>query len=178
MSHDATQLAAEFNVDHDRVTHRILQSCDGETRAVLASYEGDPSLAWPPSPVVQQLDACRTAEGMESLVAVGMAGVSHWSLAVDVDANERAIVFDIACRLKAPADFLGSTYLVDAPMDQVDHSTVTIGARTNDAPITVAIEALIGRVEINQSGQLVALPDSISDHLPTTVRWKYRFLIQ
>ena len=174
MSHGTTRLEVEFHFEHGRYRHSLCQYDKDGPVLPLVSHEGDHAADWPPSPVVQQVDAC-ASEGTESLVAVGMAGVSHWSLAVDVDPENRAISFDVACRVKSPAEFLGSTYRLDGRANLVNDRLMELQSRTNSPPI--ALEALIGRVEIDRNLQLVVRPESIDASLPATVRWKYRFLI-
>lgn len=172
------RLAVVFHVDRDRVGHRLVQYRDAAASVVAESVESDHAVPWPPSPVVQQVDACRTTEGTDSLVAVGMAGVSHWSLAVDVDSQAAAISFDVACRIKAPAQFLGSTYQIGGSIRRHDDRVARVLLNPTGATQSeVTLEVMVGRVEVNPGGQLVVLPSSISDPLPATVRWKYRFLI-
>lgn len=179
MSNDTIRLGVEFNVDRDRITHRLVLQGDDAPLLIVKSFEGHHSVDWPPSPVMQQVDACQVADGTESLVAVGMAGVSHWSLAVEADRANMAISFDVACRLKSPAEFLGSTYELDGVIDRLDDPVVRLRARqAAGADAEAAVEVMMGRIEINAAGQLVVRPESISDRLPATVRWKYRFLIR
>jgi hypothetical protein len=103
-----------------------------------------------------------------------MAGASHWSLAVDVETEPMAISFDIACRVKGPAAFLGSTYRTDGLIKQVDDRHVQLLAEVSGTPKSLVVEVLIGQIQVDAQGHLVVRPDSISDQRPATVRWKYR----
>ena len=101
------RLRIEFAWVEDRYVQRI--SIDGAE--VGNSIEGNGSEAWPPSPPVQQLHS-QEIDGSPAILGVGAAGTGHWSISVELD-GDQAIAFDLACRCKAAAEFLGSRYRLD-----------------------------------------------------------------
>lgn len=96
----------------DRYGHCIEVSRNGEFRGVLESHEGTPDDAWPLSPPLQELHWEQRGDVHVALL-VGRAGRSHWSLSVEAAAE--AIVFDAACRVSEPPQWLGSTYRLLQP---------------------------------------------------------------
>ncbi len=50
---------------------------------MLASLEGDSQQIWPPSPPLQDLDRHELPDGA-AVLAVGMAGTSHWSASFSI----------------------------------------------------------------------------------------------
>lgn len=100
-------LQVEFTWRGDRFAHEIILPAG----TPVASIEGDTDDSWPPSPPVQQLSKERIGDA-DALLGVGAAGRSHWSLSVEIvgDLNHQAFKFDLACRAKGEAEFLGSTY--------------------------------------------------------------------
>lgn len=191
------QLAVQFYWQQDRFAHCLelasaSSASDGSGRSrspessplrFVCSVEGDPTSDWPPSPPFQQLDQCLLAADRIGLVAVGMAGTSHYSLAVEV---ERSILwFDVACRLQRAGASLGSTYRV-ADLLRVH--------RWDDANGVLELNVLgddgaggnvprrIGILFDRQNTELLApsggrefqlRPTQIPQQVPATARWRY-----
>ncbi len=55
---------------------------------MLASLEGDSQQVWPPSPPLQDLDRHEFPDGA-AVLAVGMAGTSHWSASFSIQRRTR-----------------------------------------------------------------------------------------
>jgi hypothetical protein len=107
---------------------------------------------------------------------VGIAGGSHWSLAVEPFAGGTGagLQFDVACRVRAAPGRLASSYrlLVPARMDE---------------PGAVLLEAAPGAVcslRLDERGEafgqrdlsdstLTIRPPSTAGELPATIRWRY-----
>lgn len=149
------RLRAEFRWQHDRFSQRLI--LDGIECGT--SHEGDADESWPPSPPIQQL-SIETIDGQQAALAVGAAGSGHWSLSAVADPQHpSAIRFELACRCKQAADFLGSSYetnlsLVVEPTDgEVDYGD------PNDEPGQPSTRRVVIRPTTNASG---------------TSRWSYR----
>ena len=88
-----------------------LRSGDGETvhqwRDAFASENED----WPGSPPIQQL-SLESIRGAMTLLGVGQAGKSHWSVSVETvgDGDDAVLRFDVACRTSQVPEWLGSRY--------------------------------------------------------------------
>ncbi len=88
-----------FRWRQDRYGHAI----ELDQRRVAESVDGSSVDVWPPSAPVQQL-SLETLHGRSTLLGVGAAGRSHWSVsveAVDLD-GVPAFLFEWACRVKRP----------------------------------------------------------------------------
>ncbi len=108
-------LKVVFEKQQDRWSHRLVIS-DGESETTLLhSLEGDPDQPWPPSPPLQDASYHQLENG-EAVLAVGMAGKSHWSASFSSDQAE-TILADLACLIKdnfaAGQVSVGSRYRVN-----------------------------------------------------------------
>lgn len=176
-------LVLEMALRGDRFAHRVSASLEGGPVIVLAeSLEDATESSWPSSPPLQQVDRCVLGNGREGLVAVGLAGVGHWSLAVEAD--ERGVCWDAACRTPRTAEFLGSTYRLQEPAawrevkgglwrplrDFAAGSTSQVSAEQG---VLLGVDR--GSVLWNaDSGTLVIHAGELGSDPPATVRWKYR----
>ena len=97
-------LVLELKRDGDRFGSTVFLQDGAVVTPILRSIEGSDDDRWPASPVVQEVLRHELDEGT-FLAGVGMAGTSHWSLAITASAD--SIVFDYACRLKHTPDFWG-----------------------------------------------------------------------
>jgi hypothetical protein len=140
--------------------HRIESLRAGEAIASLAEIESPEAAPWPPCPPWQELHVHEQPAGGQVLMLVGRAGASHWSMAVSRDESQRAIVFDVACRVRRQPEFLGSTYRVSGTQ-----------------PLAVLVESLAvdegskSNVEILSDGVVIRPALKVSP--PATIRWKY-----
>jgi hypothetical protein len=158
---------------------------DGGIKNVWSALYNDSS-AWPASPPWQELHVHDGAEG-KSLMLVGRAGTSHWSMSVTASADAPALIFDVACRVREPPDFLGTTYRLSRTDFQVRPSRK--GNAWTDLEIrpTVAGHPSL-RLQVDEiAGAAPATIEFTGDQIiirapqPTrpqaTVRWKYRYSI-
>lgn len=113
-------LRLEFAWQKDRFAHRLI--CDEGTERVC--IQGTAEQDWPPSPPLQQL-SLEEINGVPTILGVGAAGVSHWSLSVQETqgtGSKPAFKFEFACRSKSKPEWLGSTYSCN------DTSSISIDA--------------------------------------------------
>lgn len=166
MSPRETMLEADgvrvvFFHDGDRVAHRIEVRDDagGGWETALASLEGCADEAWPASPPFQQLHVEGRPTG-PILFLVGMAGKSHWSAAVEAAADRRSIRFDVAVRVQAQPERLGSVY-------------ANVETFRGPAPHFVAEAATIvdHAVELGDAPRVRPSDDLVNP--PATLGWKY-----
>ena len=97
---EAGELRVRFTWQGDRFAHEVSVLNDGSWQPALASVEGTPQDDWPPSPPFQSLHIEHREDGRTLALLVGMAGKSHWSASIEIDAEARAVLFDVACRLR------------------------------------------------------------------------------
>ncbi len=98
----------------DRFLHRINYLSETGTQFHLDSCVGDVGSAqWPGDPPLQQLSR-ETIAGQTTILAVGQAGVGHWSSSAQaVHCDQGAQIFlDVACRFSVFPLHLGSQYQV------------------------------------------------------------------
>ncbi|REK07486.1 MAG: hypothetical protein DWQ37_21380 [Planctomycetota bacterium] len=148
---EAGGVQVRFFWQHDRYAHQVLLRRGGTWVVALATREGSSQDEWPVSPPFQSLEVSDRAPTQALLV--GMAGKSHWSASVEIEPDGSCITFDVACRLRAAAGPLGSSYEVG-----------------NAQPFHVESTATVTRDE----AALHIRPAPAEDALPTTVRWQYR----
>ncbi len=134
-----------------------------------------------PAPPLQQLDECELAHGRRGLVGLGMAGTSHWSLAVEAQRGQ--LWFDVACRIQQSPQRLLSEYRLSAAcvaktaQDAVGErrrglAHLPHGLTLQFCPDDGSTELVIG----GQCDRLEFRPRKLPDSLPATVRWRYGFV--
>ena len=104
----------------DRYGHTIGILIDGVLHQVLKSCEGTSENFWPPSPPLQQVHKQKVDEN-PVLLALGMAGTSHWSASFLLTHNDNIeLTIEMACLPRKSDDLpdfdqqmLGVTYEVD-----------------------------------------------------------------
>jgi hypothetical protein len=105
----AGRTVVEFTWDGDRWRHSVTVA----DRLVADSVEGGVDTAadprWPASPVLVEVSLAGPAD-RPALLAVGLAGRSHFAASVAGAAEPDTLLFEIACRLHEPPIWLGSTY--------------------------------------------------------------------
>ena len=119
-------LRVVFERKGDRYEHRIIYSKPDGSSGILASQEGRPDESWPPSPALQSLNLETRPDGNQTIMLVGMAGRSHWSMSVEADLTQNRLAFDIACRVHEPPVWLGSTYTVTNKQSLVESAGFSI----------------------------------------------------
>lgn len=170
---EAGDWRVEFFWRVDRVAHRISRREGATWFLVAESIEGGPDDAWPPSPPFQQVHFERRVDDSTVALLVGMAGGSHWSASVEVDA-EGSLHWDIACRLAGIPERLGTSYLSEATAKVADEPLmIAIGdARViliaRDGNDQVAVSNFEGRA---LDWRIPVSPTSRAQ----TIRWQYSF---
>lgn len=165
----------------DRLAHRVLLAAQGRSASPLVeSWEDQQSLAWPASPPYQQMDQCVLADGREGLVGVGMAGTSHWSVAIE--SHDDSLWWDVACRVQREPEFLGSVYRVrDSECWEARESepAVARGRVLNDGrQIVFRWDPATTEVHWPQDAlEFEVRPRQWPESFPATVRWKYGFTL-
>lgn len=157
---------------------------------ILESIEGDANTDWPPSPALQD---CQHLSSMpDAILATGMAGVAHWSAAIERSSDDQTdgIILDIACRIRKEGDGkprLQSRYRLGAkviPKLNSDGSLLlsvgdwqcivsAVPTETSVPRATISLE----EVETAKSTHFTQMTVTSSVPLrppPQTVRWKYR----
>jgi hypothetical protein len=77
---------------------------------LLASLEGSQDDAWPPSPPLPSLNVQPAGSASPSVLLVGLAGSSYWSMSVEADQQRAVLRFDVACRAREQPSWMGSRY--------------------------------------------------------------------
>jgi len=171
----------------DRFAHRIelFSLATGETVACLESLEGTPEDSWPPSPPLKELHFEDRSKQTVAL-AVGMAGRSHWALAVEADTDHLTsdeggrIVFDVACRIAGEPAWLGSHYRLDVATGRADEEPrLEASGRLLQLPDGWQLKVLgdeshAERLVIRSPYEIHVVPQLAEPTTwPTTIRWRY-----
>ena len=172
-------LRINFVWSNDRFAHTIEWLCEaGNWEPLLSSVEGTPDDAWPPSPPFQEVEPHVGRSGLTCLLAVGLAGTSHWSASIEEilqegqPDSECRIRFDVACRLKRSASTLESTYQISHSLHR-DASERMAYTGPNGRQVR-----LVSTSEVEAGSSTIAVrPQPMTTAEPTTVRWMYDFLI-
>ncbi|NIP84041.1 MAG: hypothetical protein GTO03_00160 [Planctomycetales bacterium] len=170
----------------DRWAHTIAAVVGDRLVPLLDSREGTPVDRWPASPPLSDLHR-QDARGANTVMLLGMAGRSHWSVTVQLSEGDRAASFQVACRIHAewPAAAapdrgawpLGSRYRSSvcprqqspqaAWLAEQDLAVQLVAGPVADAPpgppVTIA----------TADHALDILPGPQGNSLPRTVRWNY-----
>jgi hypothetical protein len=181
-------LGVIFQRAGDRFSHQLFLPHAEQRQMLATSAEGTDQQPWPGSPVVQQLDRCPLPEGRQGLVGVGMAGVSHWSLAIEVEGDSSTATaqlrFDVACRVKRPPGFLGSSYQLIEPLQVQSLSPQRLrcqwresgGKDVQDQRATLEFFATEPNTKVAYevaTRRVVVTAAAFSGSWPATVRWGY-----
>ena len=148
-------LCVEFQWKEDRFSHRILV----DEKEVAFSVEGDSSNIWPPSPPLQDL-SLEDIAGVPTIMGVGSAGRSHWSISIHWDAKQDGFLFDVACRVRekgmtTDAQQFGNHYKI---------------AKTGLIKITAGCNSS----RTQEKAAVTLCPESVdADIDASTVRWRY-----
>lgn len=172
----AGRLRLQFERSGDRYAHTIYIRCaSGEERLLLTSLEGDDTAPWPASPPLQNVHLEQRSAGVKVALAVGMAGRSHWSLAVEALPGGE-LRFDVACRLSETPDQLGSRYALGGDVQVAGNdSPWALSVSPSDTVLLAGTENMaIGLVRQQGHPTGVEVSANCSDFTwPATVRWQY-----
>ena len=119
----------------DRWTHRILLDGEAAWDSVEGPWPATEDPRWPASPVLVELD--RVGRGPNAaIVAVGLAGRSHFSASVSCvpgDGGSPELLFELACRTHEPPGWIGSTYRLAADLRAATAAGQAVAIRPIDS---------------------------------------------
>ena len=115
---ESGRTAVVFRWRGDRWRHTVTFAGESLAESVEGTADGGDA-RWPVSPPLVELTAINL-QGGPALLAVGLAGRSHFSASVRPH-PERAdtLLFEIACRVKERPSWLGSTYATGSVTESV-----------------------------------------------------------
>lgn len=155
----------------DRWSHCVV--LDGQP--VWQSLEGpwpcDRDPDWPASPAFVEID--RVGSGpLAAVVAVGLAGRTHYSVSISADAHRpAALLFDVACRIHQTPQWIGTSY---APM-AASVTAESLLARAVIEPVSQCVlEIGDPIVQLRATGNDAFASAGSPFPGPTTVVWSYR----
>lgn len=167
----------------DRLSHAILhQDGDGNTHAILQSVEGTSAEDWPASSALQNLSVEELTPGQPVALLVGMAGKSHWSASVERLHEGNGWLWDMACRVSAFPQFLGSTYQVSKGSIEGGRFAFSVPGTSQRFALLVTPIAIAGKSPAQatccelttEETQFRLSACTLPITGPTTFRWKYR----
>jgi hypothetical protein len=106
---DRVELAFEWEGDR----YQSVLTCHRQGRSVtlFQTREGSPADAWPPSPPLQQLHS-QEIDGRPTVLAVGMAGSTHWSASFQPDGSS-TLSMEFAARVDLREEIhLGNAFVL------------------------------------------------------------------
>jgi hypothetical protein len=178
MTHDLVLAARGWRVNFawqgDRFAHQVQGLLGGQWVHLLQSLEDSAAGDWPPAPPLQsgQLEA-RAGPSPVALL-VGMAGKSHWSLAVQV-VESGALLFDVACRVREPPGFLGSIYTLPPRVTAErpgDGHAMRLAGRGGAVELAPANQD--GACHVTAAGnRITVVARAAPRSVPATIRWRY-----
>ena len=171
-NHSTDGLKIVFERQGDRWSHRLVAGANEET-ILLRSVEGDEAQDWPPSPPLQEVNQHQLANGI-AVLAVGMAGNSHWSASFSIDSGE--IVVELASLCKSRPDFLGTQYAVENDVSALptNGSEVLVQSGTRRVVIRPLAAADWSSILQNENRSLMICPKELSKVSGKATRWGYR----
>jgi hypothetical protein len=173
---DGVGLFVGFARRLDRVGH-VVSLVEGEKCTPLfASLEGDDQDDWPPSPPLQEVHIEKRDKNLVAML-VGMAGDSHWSVAMDPMAGGVGITVAVACRLKQHPVQIGSRYgnLIEGLSPQTD-SEGRIVWQLGEHRVAIEVVSLseYPTPETPYDPQGFEIKASINEEpFPKTIQWRY-----
>jgi hypothetical protein len=197
-------LRVTFFWSGDRFHHRI-DALDGtHGRPLLESIEGDEQSDWPASPLLQHVNVSWIASDSEyghvaMLVGAGKSG--HWSMCVAVrdrqcrplevkppptrllldgaesgEPTDTELVFDVACRVSHPPDWLGSSYwALTAPVALSEKWQCACVPTYGSGCVVEPDKAQLEMDTISSALPILRCTATTSEKIefPATVRWRY-----
>ncbi len=173
---DACGLRITFQRQADRFAHQIALVEHGKLVPLLASIEGDADQIFPPSPPFQHLERDIARDGSRVVLLTGIAGRAHWSASVKLSRAAPHVSFDVAARIHAPPERLGSTYRFAQPpnVSLATQSCEQVPLYSNWRLIASANDAQAPS-QITTSGSLCSIQPAPlpTAPWPRTIRWSY-----
>ena len=115
---ESGRTAVVFRWRGDRWRHTVTFAGESLAESVEGTADGGDA-RWPVSPPLVELSAINL-QGGPALLAVGLAGRSHFSASVRPHPEHAdTLLFEIACRVKERPSWLGSTYATGSVTESV-----------------------------------------------------------
>lgn len=167
--HESLRLEVRFFWENNRFRHTIAL-CDSHGVAVDSWCDASDAdeTAWPLSAPIQQLSR-EEINGQMTLLGVGQAGVSHWSVCVEPCQRNHmpGFRFDFACRVKQPPQWLGSTY-------QIEDQDASHATRTSRLTLHLDANDEFTASQTHAQRQVALVSDAGTPAAaPKTYRWSY-----
>jgi hypothetical protein len=117
---NADGIRAVFQRENQRWIHQIeLSDNSGNYEVVMRSLEGAADNAWPPSPVIQEIEVPVKDGVIRGVIGLGMSGSVHWSMScypaphpVARWARIESLIFEAAGRVQGAFERIGTCYHV------------------------------------------------------------------
>lgn len=182
-----------FSKRGDRWSHQVVIGDGPQETLLLSSLEGDSQQVWPPSPPLQDLDRHELPDGA-AVLAVGMAGTSHWSASFSIQRNAHPpeqsgtvippanwiVLVELACFCKGlppqSARDLVSSYQIEPGVVVADDENGSIRLTLNASSFCLAPlsgEGWTSRLEC-VSSQLTISAGEIKIQPGKPTRWGFR----
>lgn len=170
----SADLRVEFTRQGDRIGHCVLVLVGGEWQEVLRSVEGTSDQDWPLSPPLKDLHFESRDGGVQLALLVGMAGKSHWSASIELDAIAQRLTFDVACRVRSAPDWLGSAYQLPAAQGISTDNQLQLapGWSLRGEPLDSLAAPRFSTTD-GDTRWLLRAPTMASLKFPQTIRWRY-----
>jgi len=172
-------IRVEFRWTGDRFSQSFFGVEQGQSELLLESIEGHAEDSCPQSPTLVELH-----QQDEAIFLTGACAVGHWSMCIEPHrvGEEVGLKFDVACRIKSPAERLTSSYrIAESVSSSHRDSSMTLSTAVGDFRLeTLKLPA----TEEPSSCQLALVGNEMqlireihqADALPQTVRWQYRLI--
>lgn len=174
---DGVGLFVGFSRRLDRVGHVVSLVEGDHCTPLFASLEGDDQEDWPTSPPLQEVHIENRGGSLVAML-VGMAGDSHWSVAMDPLAGEVGIMVAVACRIKQHpvriCSRYGSIWETTGPeVDREGRLIWQVGKRRIAVEVVSLPEFPTPETPSDAAGfEINASVDEAP--FPKTIQWRYR----
>jgi hypothetical protein len=170
------RLRISFQRAGDRFGHTIEFVDGGAAHVLFTSLEGTPAEPWPGSPPFQEAHLEQRAGGRQVVLLVGMAGHSHWSGSAEIDPQSDSVVFDIACRMRGRAEWVGSRYEILGNKSAADSGQICLTPGSAAGGPTVCLQLAAGgdpAALLTEGSELRVALGAVESAAARTVRWTY-----
>ena len=172
-----------FEPRDDRFSQRILLA--GETLLDSLDADEDFSDTWPPSPPLQEVHYEDRPDGTRLALGVGRAGNSHWSFSCELTPGAGELRFDLACRVKQPAAWLGNSYQLpsgvsfvgDAKGGELRGGGRVLCVSQAEADCAISFLPQAQRLILSPVAHREATSPDHGERFPRTIRWRYKFVL-
>ncbi len=149
-------------------------------QVLVNSVEGSAEQPWPPSPPLQQAHCESRPGGQQVALLVGLAGRSHWSLAITLDPQSDCVTWEAACRLQEEPEWLGSTYQIAPEAELVVGGAEGTPSCPGSPSPRLSVQGFPSPARVvtpeATDRRLQLAPAGTAGPLPRTVCWSYRIV--